>query len=214
MLDMNRAKLEARADVEITHENQNFYIQRNQMTKQQLTMHILKLEKLKASVKIQFSDIQAEVNVLSPEDRQERKQSEALECINQCKNLNDFYDVLFLIDDTLIKGNSLIMRARSPYFAAMLSPTHRFRETHLNRGCSIRVQGVPKLYFNTILEYMYSDHFFIQKHSIDFFVRLLIFADYFLLPRLVDICSRYLKPFVTVNTAVILFLVAHSHNAE
>ena len=133
--------------------------------------------------------------------------------INQCKNLNDFYDVLFLIDDTLIKGNSLILRARSPYFKAMLSPRYRFKESSLNRGCSIRVVGVPKIYFNTILEYMYSDHFHIQKHTIDFFVRLLIFADYFLLPRLVDICSRYLNPFVTVNTAVILFLVAHSHNA-
>jgi hypothetical protein len=96
----------------------------------------------------------------------------------------------------------------------MLSPRYRFKESNLNRGCSIRVVGVPKIYFNTILEYMYSDHFHIQKHSIDFFVRLMIFADYFLLPRLVDICSRYLKPFVTINTAVILFLVAHSHNAE
>ncbi len=96
----------------------------------------------------------------------------------------------------------------------MLSPRYRFKESNLNRGCSIRVVGVPKIFFNTILEYMYSDHFHIQKHSIDFFVRLMIFADYFLLPRLVDICCRYLKPFVTINTAVILFLVAHSHNAE
>lgn len=74
--------------------------------------------------------------------------------------------------------------------------------------------GVPKLYFNTILEYIYSDHFFIHKHSIEFFVRLLIFADYFMLPRLVEICSRYLMSFLTQNTALSLLLLAHSHNAE
>ena len=39
------------------------------MTKQQIATHMLKVEKLKATVKIQFSNIEAEVNVLSPEDK-------------------------------------------------------------------------------------------------------------------------------------------------
>ncbi len=96
----------------------------------------------------------------------------------------------------------------------MLSSTYQFKETQVNRGGSIKVVGVPKLYFNTILEYIYSDHFFIHKHSIEFFVRLLIFADYFMLPRLVEICSRYLKSFLTTSTALSLLLLAHSHTAE
>ena len=47
-----------------------------------------------------------------------------------------------------------------------------------------------------------------------FFVKLLILADYFILPRLIDICSRYLKPYVSPRTALQLLLVANSHNAE
>jgi len=35
-----------------------------------------------------------------------------------------------------------------------------------------------------------------------FFVKLLILADYFILPRLVDICSRYLKSYVSARTAL------------
>jgi hypothetical protein len=103
--------------------------------------------------------------------------------INQCKNLLDFYDVLFLVEDTLIKGNSLVLKTRCPYFANMLSSSYRFREQQMqiHRIESIKVAGIPKLYFNTILEYIYSDHFYIQKHSIVFFVKLLIFADYFML---------------------------------
>jgi BTB/POZ domain len=177
-------------------------------------LHKVKSELLENTVKIQFCDIQTEANVLSPEDKSEMSQCEALDRINQCKNLNDFFDVLFMVDDTLIKGNSLILKARSPYFAAMLSNSYGFRESNLSRGSSIKVTGVPKLYFNCLLEYVYSDHFFIHKHSIEFFVKLLIFADYFMLPRLVDICSRYLQPFVTISTSVMLLLVAHSHNAE
>ena len=59
-------------------------------------LHKVKCELLENTVKIQFSDIKTEENVLSPEDKSEMSQSEALDRINQCKNLNDFFDVLFL----------------------------------------------------------------------------------------------------------------------
>jgi hypothetical protein len=42
----------------------------------------------------------------------------------------------------------------------------------------------------------------------------MIFADYFMLPRLVEICSSYLKQFVNVKTVLQIMLLAHAHNAE
>jgi hypothetical protein len=39
------------------------------MTKKQNEMLVLKLEKLKAVVKIQFNEFEPELNVLSPEDK-------------------------------------------------------------------------------------------------------------------------------------------------
>lgn len=140
-------------------------------------------------------------------------QNEAIVRMNQCKNLDDFYDILFMVEDTLIKANSLVLKTRCPYFASMLSSDYNFSECQIKRGSSIRVEGVPKIYFQALVQYIYSDHFFIQRNNIDFFVKLLIFADYFLLPRLVDICSSYLKQFVTVNSTFSLLLLAQSHNA-
>jgi|LauGreDrversion4_2_1035121.scaffolds.fasta_scaffold72321_1 hypothetical protein len=134
--------------------------------------------------------------------------------MNQCKNLDDFYDILFLVDGTLIKANSLVLRIRSPYFSAMLSPQNGFFETNMKKGQSIKVYGVEKSYFSCIIQYIYSDHFYIHRQNVEFFVKLLIFADYFMLPRLVDICSNYLKSFVNIKTVFTLLLVGNSHNAD
>ena len=78
----------------------------------------------------------------------------------------------------------------------------------------ISVQGVPKSFFTCIIQYIYSDHFYIQKEDAEFFIKLLIYADYFMLPRLVDICSSYLKAYVNVRTVLQIMLIAHAHNAE
>ena len=134
--------------------------------------------------------------------------------MSQCKNLDDFYDVLFLVEDTYIKANSLILRTRSPYFSSMLSPYYGFKEASVMKGSSIRVVGVSKSLFSCVLQYIYSDHFYIQSHTVEFFVQLFIIADYFMLTRLVDICSSYLKTFVNCNTALSMMLLAHAHNAE
>lgn len=78
--------------------------------------------------------------------------------MNQCKNLDDFYDVLFLVDDTLIKANKLVLSTRCPYFASMLSSKYAFKESSMiakNDSAStignIKVSGVPKLYFSCII---------------------------------------------------------------
>jgi len=42
----------------------------------------------------------------------------------------------------------------------------------------------------------------------------MIYADYFMLPRLADICSSYLKYYVTTKSVLQLMLLAHAHNAE
>lgn len=41
----------------------------------------------------------------------------------------------------------------------------------------------------------------------------MIYADYFMLERLVDICSNYLQKFVNVKTVLSILLLAHAHNA-
>lgn len=59
--------------------------------------------------------------------------------MNQCKNLDDFYDILFLVDDTLIKANSLVLSARCPYFKSMLSANYSFKESKVDKSGFIRV---------------------------------------------------------------------------
>ncbi len=69
--------------------------------------------------------------------------------MSQCKNLDDFYDVLFMVeDDTLIKANKLVLQARCPYFKSMLSAKYEFAESKVKKGENIRVVGVPKVYFS------------------------------------------------------------------
>ena len=41
--------------------------------------------------------------------------------MNQCKNLDEFHDIVFKTGDTLIKANSTVLKARSEYFRSMLS---------------------------------------------------------------------------------------------
>jgi len=96
----------------------------------------------------------------------------------------------------------------------MLSSKYRFVESTIRKetGC-INVQGVPKAYFSCIIQYIYSDHFYISRHDVEYFLKLLTYADYFMLPRLIEICSSYLKGFITTKNALHILLVAHSHNA-
>lgn len=85
-------------------------------------------------------------------------------------NLDEFFDVVFQIENQFyIKGNSVVLSARSEYFKAMFNPEHKFREISdtlyqqqgQNKFRMIRVSGVPKVFFNCIIQYLYSDHFYI-----------------------------------------------------
>jgi hypothetical protein len=120
-----------------------------------------RVEQLETQAKFDFSLIE-DMYVNSPEDKQERLHNKAITHMNQCKNLDEFYDILFLVEDTLIKANSLVLSARCPYFKSMLSRKYMFRET-IKEGDFIKVLGVPKSYFSCIIQYIYSDHFYIPR---------------------------------------------------
>jgi hypothetical protein len=104
----------------------------------------------------------------------------------------------------------------------MFSTSNGFQEVHgkvyqqnsQNRFRLIKVEGVPKLFFNCIIQYIYSDHFYIGQQDIDFFIRLMIYADYFMLSRLQQICSKYIKEFVNCGNVLPVLMIAHAHNAN
>lgn len=81
--------------------------------------------------------------------------------MNQCKNLDEFHDIVFLVEDTLIKANSLVLKARCQYFQSMLNKKYQFCEAFVQQDGVIAVQGIPKNYFTAIIQYIYSDHFYI-----------------------------------------------------
>jgi hypothetical protein len=64
-----------------------------------------------------------------------------------------------MVEDTCVKANSLILRLRSPYFQAMLSPLYNFNEARLGKGNPIQIEGVPMHLFKCIISYIYSDRF-------------------------------------------------------
>ena len=47
-----------------------------------------------------------------------------------------------------------------------------------------------------------------------FLLKLMIYADYFMLPRLVERCTHYITPYVNSDNVLSILLVAHAHNAE
>lgn len=42
----------------------------------------------------------------------------------------------------------------------------------------------------------------------------MIYADFFMISRLVEICCNYLKSFINTKTVLQILLVAHAHNAH
>jgi len=134
-----------------------------------------------------------------------------------------------------IKGNSVVLRKRSEYFRAMfeqrefhiglnfkehcskitlISKTHSYQQfPQTNQFRLVEIDGIPKIYFNCIIQYLYSDSFYLSEHNIQFFLRLMIYADYFMITRMVQICSNYIKKFVTLQNVLSVLLIAHAHNS-
>lgn len=130
---------------------------------------------------------------MSPEEEKDMNNTNAVQSMKFCMNLDEFFDVVFNLENkSYIKGNSLVLSARNEYFGAMFNKNHGFREVSdqdyqkqgQNKFKMIKIHGVPKIFFNCIIQYLYSDHFYIGQQSIEFFLQLMIYSDYFLIPRL------------------------------
>ena len=133
--------------------------------------------------------------------------------MKQCMQLDIFYDVVFQVEDSYIKGNSGILRRRSQYFSSMLSNKNNFKEVDLKK--LVVIKGIPREYFVQIIQYLYSDQFYLSHEidSLDYFLNLLIYSDYFMLNRMTQIVSRYIGNFVAVENVIPILTVANAHNA-
>ncbi len=103
-----------------------------------------------------------------------------------CYEIDDFHDVAFLVEGSYIKANRCILAQRCPYLARLLSSGLRECVQPV-----IYLPDVPKNYFVRVMQFVYTDVVTFEtgaKHAEEMF-HLLVWADYFLLPRLVDVTS-------------------------
>lgn len=79
----------------------------------------------------------------SPEDFYESPfiHPSCMQRMKMCMELDMFYDIVFLVDNVYIKGNSGILRRRSNYFAAMLSDKNNFKEKDSKK--LVMINGIP-----------------------------------------------------------------------
>ena len=78
----------------------------------------------------------------------------------------------------------------------------------------VRLSGVPKVYFSCIVQYLYSDCFYCHQHSLNFYVHLMVYADFFLLPRMAKVCQKKVAQFINVHNALSVLLIANSYNCQ
>jgi len=94
----------------------------------------------------------------------------------------------------------------------MLSDQNRFKEKDLKKFVTIK--GIPRKYFVQIIQYLYSDQFqMTEKISLDYFLNLLIFTDYFMMPRMSQLVSSYITALISTENVTQILLVANTHNA-
>jgi len=86
-------------------------------------------------------------------------------------NIDEFYDTLLQVETSYIKVHSYVLAARSEYFKALLEGG--FSE-QLAPGDGkkriIQIHGVNRTFMKPIVQYLYSDHFYLTKNSLDFFL--------------------------------------------
>ena len=96
--------------------------------------------------------------------------------------MNTFYDLLFFVDGCYLKANKCLLSLRCPYFATLFA--NDFKESTQK---VISLPHISRLHFSLILQYIYNDSIFLQSKDYESVFTLLILADYFILPRLVDV---------------------------
>lgn len=110
----------------------------NEAMKTEIAIHVQKLEKKQqfdsrgnGIEKCNGSNLVAtgRPSILSPEEEKERTNVGAVASMAFCANLDEFFDVVFNLENKCyIKGNSVVLRARSEYFRAMFDRSHGFKE--------------------------------------------------------------------------------------
>ena len=95
----------------------------------------------------------------------------------------------------------------------MLSNTNNFKEVDLKK--LVEIKGIPREYFVKIIQYLYSDHFYMsnETETLEYFLNLLIYSDYFILNRMTQIISRYIGNMVAVENVIAILTIANAHNA-
>ena len=79
----------------------------------------------------------------------------------------------------------------------------------------IQIKGIHKIFFQAILQFLYTDTFKIdsdEMNTLSFFLNLAIFADYFMIQRLSEICSLKIAECIRVKNVVPLYFIAQAHN--
>jgi hypothetical protein len=120
----------------------------------------------------------------------------------KCRNLDYFYDVVFVLDtNEKIRVNSAVLCARSEYFSAMFNSNYSFKESYFTHYFDdglhhevrqlkriVQLRGIPKTFLAAIIQFLYTDNFISSDGSLLYYLNLMLYADYFLLPRLSEIC--------------------------
>lgn len=66
--------------------------------------------------------------------------------------------------------------------------------------------------FSAIVQYIYSDNFFIMSNNLQYFVMLMICADYFLLPRLAKLAGDNILNLAKPKNVIYLLILARHYN--
>lgn len=98
--------------------------------KQEVESHVATLE---TTFKFDFKETEVKNDpthnyVLSPEEEKDIGQAKAMQNMKICMYLDEFFDVVFNVDQSFIKANSFVLKNRSEYFGAMFSSANKFRE--------------------------------------------------------------------------------------
>lgn len=81
------------------------------------------LDVLETTFKYDFRETEPQTYnfILSPEEERDSNQTKALQQMKLCMHIDEFFDVVFNVDKSLIKANSVVLKNRSEYFQAMFS---------------------------------------------------------------------------------------------
>lgn len=117
----------------------------------------------------------------SPEDNFHQAKHSEIPFLYQ---INDFHDIVFSVEGKLINSNRCVLAQRSPFFAILFSSTFQESSKQI-----IQFPQISHTCMCLILEYIFTDTIPYQQVSKDYekLFRLLIWADFFQLPHLVDV---------------------------